>query len=132
MPPCHGTGWFVAPSWKSVHILGAPKKDPLNPLESPKWHWLFLHPIGENDNTSRSNLLCSIFPQKIHICVWIVYFFNQKFLHLKKHTHPNCKNAMYLIRMSFCWYKNKLAKIEADRVLLHTARNKFENMPTIN
>ena len=26
---------------KSVHILGAPKK---RPLESPKWHWLFLPP----------------------------------------------------------------------------------------
>ena len=48
MPPCHGTGWFFAPPRKSIHMLGSPKKDPLNPLESPKWHWLFLSPIGAN------------------------------------------------------------------------------------
>ena len=49
MPPCHGTGWFVAPPRKWVHILGTPKK---RPLESPKWHWLFLPPIGANVHVS--------------------------------------------------------------------------------
>ena len=33
MPPCHGTGWFFAQPRKSVHILGASKK---RPLESPR------------------------------------------------------------------------------------------------
>ena len=38
----------------STYIYWAPrKKDPLNPLESLKWHWLFLPPIDANEDYSR-------------------------------------------------------------------------------
>ena len=39
----------LLPRPESQYIYWAPqKKDPLNPLESLKWHWLFLPPIGAN------------------------------------------------------------------------------------
>ena len=70
------------------------------------------------------------------VCMNCIFFLIKKFFISKKHTLTNCKKCcMYLILMSFCWYKNKLAKVEADsrqRVYYHTAWNKFENMPTLN
>ena len=47
-PTSHGTGCFFALPCKSVHILSALKK---RPVKSPKWHWLFLPPIGANVDT---------------------------------------------------------------------------------
>ena len=45
--PWHGLIFLPRP--ESQYIYWAPwKKDPLNPLESPKRHWLFLPPIGAN------------------------------------------------------------------------------------
>ena len=41
--PWHGL--IFCPGPKVSTYIGCPKK---RPLESPKWHWLFLPPIGAN------------------------------------------------------------------------------------
>ena len=57
-------------------------------------------------NTSRSNLLCSIFfPRKFMYVYELYIFFNQKFLHLKKHTPKLYKCYTGQLKWKKVWNK---------------------------